>query len=388
VAALSNLAILLGFGDRLAYVGAAAGAEGNSQGARDMGLLPDLLPGYVSVKDAAVRVQLGKLWGIEPPAEPGLSYRQMLDGKVQALFVMGDNPATDPGVAQKLLDLNFLVVQDLFLTETAKLADVVLPAASFAEGDGTYTNLERRVQRAPQGIRAVGESRPDWAILAALADRFPQAALLTGSPPDPGLAAEQTGGTGAASSAASEAVNWKKKARKSRQGPMPKPWNYRNAQAVLEEIGRAVPAYAGLQWEALGDSGLQWSPQAIPRPTRRVETIESVPGAELSPGGLWLVSGPLLWDAGIWMQRGAEQVQRLIPEPFVALNPSDLARSGLAEGSQVAVNSAHATVSLVLKANATVQPGTAWVPARLAGAPAEVLGAGRGEPVPVTISQD
>jgi NADH-quinone oxidoreductase subunit G len=369
LAALNNLAILLGFGDRVAYVG----AEGNSQGARDMGLLPAFLPGHLSVKDAAVRDRLGKLWGVEPQAEPGLSYQQMLDGGVQALFVMGDDPAIDPRVAQKLLELNFLVVQDLFLTETAKLADVVLPAASFAEGDGTYTNLERRVQRAPQGIRPVGESRPDWTILAALADRFAQAALLASS---------------AASATGAEAVDWKKKARKVKHGPTPKSWNYPNAQAVLEEIGRAVPVYAGLRWEALGESGLQWGAQAVTRPARRVEAVEPVPRAELPPGGLWLVSGPLLWDASVWMQHGVEQVRRLIPEPFVALNPSDLAKAGLPEGGKVTVSSTHGTASLVLKADATVQPGTAWVPAKLAGRPAELLGAGQGEPVPVTISQD
>ena len=168
VTALSNLAIQLGFGDRLAYVG----AEANSQGARDMGLLPDALPGHQSVSDAAVRDRLGKLWGAPPPAEPGLSYAQMIGGSLRALYVMGANPAADSLTAEALGRLDFLVVQDLFLTETAQLADVVLPAASFAEAEGTYTNLERRVQRGPQGISPVGESRADWQILAALAERW------------------------------------------------------------------------------------------------------------------------------------------------------------------------------------------------------------------------
>jgi NADH-quinone oxidoreductase subunit G len=385
LAALNNLAILIGFGDRIAYVG----AEGNSQGARDMGLLPDLLPGYLSVKDAAVRDRLGKLWGVEPPAEPGLSYRQMLDGGVQALFIMGDDPAADPNTAQKLLDLNFLVVQDLFLTETAKLADVVLPAASFAEGDGTYTNLERRVQRAPQGIRAAGESRPDWAILAALGSRWPslhgESRALGGEEKASTL---QDAGDSATSGTGPEKIDWRKKGRKAKQGPTPKPWNYANAQAVLEEIGRAVPNYSGLRWEALGESGLQWSAQAVSRPARQAEIAGPIPDAELPPGSLWLVSGPLLWDGSVLMQHGAEQIQHLIPEPFVALNPSDLAKTSLAEGKKVTVRSARAAASLVLRANVTVQPGTAWVPEKLAGVPAEMLGAGQGEPVPVTISQD
>ena len=375
VAALNNLAILLGFGDRLAYVG----AEGNSQGARDMGLLPDFLPGHLSVKDAAVRDRLGKLWGVEPPPEPGLSYRQMLDGGVQALFVLGDDPAADPGIAQKLLDLNFLVVQDLFLTETAKLADVVLPAASFAEGDGTYTNLERRVQRAPQGIRAAGESRPDWAILAALAVRWPS--FYEEKAPT-----SQDGEARGASGVGPEKVDWKRKGRKAKQGPTPKPWYYANAQAVLEEIGRAAPIYAGLRWEALGESGLQWSASATAKTALRVEAVETGPLAELPPeGSFWLVSGPLLWDGSVLMQYGADPVRRLIPEPFVAVNPSDLVRAGLTEGNTVSVSSAHGAASLLLKADATVQPGTAWVPAKLEGVPAEILGVGLGEPVPVRI---
>jgi NADH-quinone oxidoreductase chain G len=373
VAALSNLAILLGFGDRITSVG----AEGNSQGARDMGLLPDFLPGHLSVKDDAVRERLGKLWGVEPPAEPGLSYKQMLHGGVQALFVMGDDPAADPKIAEKLLDLNFLVVQDLFLTETAKLADVVLPAASFAEGDSTYTNLERRVQRAPEAIRAVGESRPDWAILATLAERWPQPALASDSSASSSVLP--------LSGVAIEKVDWKRKGRKAKQGPVAKPWTYANAQVVLDEIGRAVPFYANLRWEALGESGLQWSASAIAKPARRVEAVETVPIVDLPPGSFWLVSGPLLWDGGVWMQHSAEQVRRLIPKPFVALNPSDAVKVGLPEGNLVTVSSEHGTANLLLKADATVQPGTAWVPARLAGVPAEVLGAGLGEPISVTV---
>jgi NADH-quinone oxidoreductase subunit G len=382
LAALTNLAVLLGFGDKVATVG----AEGNSQGARDMGLLPDFLPGHLSVKDAAVRDRLGKLWGVEPPAEPGLPYRQMLNGGVQALFVMGDDPAADPGIAEKLLDLNFLVVQDLFLTETAKRADVVLPAASFAEADGTYTNLERRVQRAPQAIRPAGESRADWAILAALADRWPSAhaEFLTLGGEEKTPTPQDLDAVGA-SNTMPEKADWKRKGRKAKQSPSAKPWNYANPQAVLEEIGRAVPIYAGLRWEALGESGLQWSASAVAKPTRRVETVETDPIAESLPGSVWLVSGPLLWDSSLFMQHAAEQVRRLIPEPFVALNPSDLAGSGLTEGNAVTVSSAHGAANLLLKADATVQPGTAWVPAGLAGVPAEVLGAGRGEPVSVTI---
>ncbi len=365
VTALSNLAVALGFGDRLAYVG----AEANSQGARDMGLLPDTLPGHLPVNEAAVRERLGRLWGVQPPAEAGQSYAAMAAGGVKALYVMGANPAATAAGAEALRKLDYLVVQDLFLTETAQLADVVLPAASFAEADGTYTNLERRVQRGPQGIKPAGESRADWAILAALAEKW-----LAGQTLDTGEASKTV-----------ELPDWKKKRRKIKTGPAPKPWNYPNAQAVLDEIGKAVPFYAPLRWEALGEAGVQWPASALVRAPRRVEPVDVAPIAAAPTGSFTLVSGPLLWDNGPLMQHGAEQVRKLIPAPFVALNPADLATAALTEGRQVTVTSAYGNVTLTLQADASVQPGTAWVPANLAGAPAETLGAVRGEPVSVAV---
>jgi predicted molibdopterin-dependent oxidoreductase YjgC len=369
VSALMGLANALGQGDRLAYIGAGA----NEQGARDMGLLPDALPGYAALNDAAVRERLGKLWGIAPPAEGGQAYAQMLGGGVKGLWVMGDNPAAQPAVAEALRKLDFLVVQDLFLTETAQLADVVLPACSFAEADGTYTNLERRVQRGPQGIRAVGESRPDWAILAALAEKWSTAQTVQT------FEVSET-------SKVSEVPDWKRKKRKVKTGPAPKPWHYPTAQSVLEEIGKAVPFYAALRWEALGEGGVQWSAKDLRFRISDFGTANPQ-SAIINPqsGDLLLVSSPLLWDADLFMQHAAEQVRKLTPAPFVALNPADVAAAKLVEGSPVRVTSDSASVPLPLKSDASVQPGTAWIPANLAGLPAELLGADRGEVVAVAV---
>jgi len=370
VVALAGLANALGQGDKLAYIPVGA----NEQGARDMGLLPDSLPGYAALNDAVVRERLGKLWGLQPPADLGQSYAQMLGGGVKGLFVMGDNPAALPSVAEALRKLDFLVVQDLFLTETAQLADVVLPACSFAEADGTYTNLERRIQRGPQGIRAVGESKADWAILAALAEKW-QGAESRGDP------------SAVAPSAAPELPDWKRKKRKAKTGPAAKPWNYPTAQAVLEEIGKAVPCYAALRWEALGEGGAQWAAKDL-----RLGTRDSGPGNPQSlvpgpqPGSFLLVSSPLFWDASLFMQYAPEPVRKLTPAAFVALNPADLAAAKLAAGSQVTVASPHGSVTLTLKADASVQPGTAWIPANLPGLPAETLGMGRDEVVRITIA--
>ena len=370
VTALSNLAIQLGFGDRLAYVG----AEANSQGARDMGLLPDMLPGHQSVSDAAVRDRLGKLWGAPPPAEPGLSYPQMIGGTLRALYVMGANPAADGQTAEALGRLDFLVVQDLFLTETAQLADVVLPATSFAEAEGTYTNLERRVQRGPQGISPVGESRADWQILAALAERWQTAQSVTRT-----FEVSETSKVSDVKSA-----DWKKKKQKAKVGPASKPWNYPTIGTVLDEIGKAVPAYAGIRWETLGEGGLQWNASALARPARRVEPVEIAAIAAPVADSYLLVSSPVLWDGGTLMAHGAEQVRHRMAAPFIALHPADLAAAGLLEGPIVTVTSSRASVVLPLRADASVQPGTAWIPSGLTGAPAEMLGASSGEPMLVT----
>jgi predicted molibdopterin-dependent oxidoreductase YjgC len=370
VAAVSNLALALNHPEAAAFVG----TESNAQGARDMGLLPDRLPGQQPVIDPATRERLGKVWGVEPPAEVGYSYDEMLAGRVRALYVMGANPAVEPAVAEALGKLDFLVVQDLFLTETAQLADVVLPAVSFVEADGTYTNLERRVQRAPAGIRLAGEGKSDWAILTALAEHW--------------LAAEATQNVPEAVGAA-ETPDWKNKSakrrRKSSGGPVHRPWNYSDARQVLEEIGKAVPAYADMRWDALGESGVQWMMLAGPRALRREEAFESAPTPAPPEASFWLVSGPLLWDSSTFMQHAAEQVRSLIPAPFVALSPADFGAAGFVEGSGVTVSSELGSVRLIVRADESVQAGTAWVPAGLAGAPAETLGARRGEPIAVTV---
>ena len=183
----------------------------------------------------------------------------------------------------------------------------------------------------------------------------------------------------------SETSDWKRKKRKARQGPTAKPWNYPNAQAVLEEIGKAAPAYAGMRWETLGEAGVQWPSAAMARIARKPEGTEIAPLAAPAAGSFYLVSGSLLWDGGAVMQHAAEQVRGLIPQPFVALAPADLAALKLVEGSAVVVSAPSRNVSLTLKADASVQPGTAWVPSGQPGFPAETLGAGRGEPVPVKV---
>ena len=194
----------------------------NTQGAIDVGLLPHLLPGHRNVTDAAARQALAAIWGAEPPAGAGMGSRQMLEaasaGQLQALYISGLDPAAEWGQEARdaLADVPFLVVQDIVLTETAKGADVVLPATSYAETDGTLTNLERRVQRIRPAVNLRGDMLPGWQIVSDLANRL-GGRFYYGGPAD-----------------------------------------------VLTEIAEALPIYAGVSVGRVGAKGLQW-----PVPDRR-----------------------------------------------------------------------------------------------------------------------
>jgi predicted molibdopterin-dependent oxidoreductase YjgC len=185
----------------------------NEQGALDLGLHPTLLPGQRPATDDAARRDLAALWGAEPPVN-GVAAEDLpaaiARGAVTALLLAGVDPSADARWAAALEQVPFLVVADIFLTPAAQRADVVLPGASFAEREGTFTNLERRVQRVQPGFAPPGEARPDWQTLVALAQELGQA------------------------------------------------WSYRRPADVLREAAEAAPLYRGLTDERLGSQGLQW----------------------------------------------------------------------------------------------------------------------------------
>ena len=178
VKSLANLAMLCG------NLGIAGGGvnplrgQNNVQGACDMGGLPNVFTAYQQVINLDARQKLENLWKVSDlPSKPGLTATQMLpaalEGKLKAMYIIGENPlVSDPDLnhAEKCIkNLDFMVVQDIFMTETAQLADVVLPATCFAEKDGTFTNTERRVQRVRQAVQPPGEAWDDWKITSALA---------------------------------------------------------------------------------------------------------------------------------------------------------------------------------------------------------------------------
>jgi NADH-quinone oxidoreductase chain G len=215
-AALAADALLLAqVTENIGRHGAGAGPlfeDNNSLGARDMGLLPDMLPGYQALADATARSAVGSAWGAQLSGAAGRDYDAMLSGGVRALFALGADPARHATAEQLawLEKLDALIVQDLFLTETAKRATIVLPALSCGEKDGTFTNLDRRIQVVRKGMTELPGARADWEILTTLARML-------------GLS-----------------------------------WAYLSPSDILREIGRVTPIYAGVTRRALGESGLQW----------------------------------------------------------------------------------------------------------------------------------
>lgn len=336
VMALANLALLTGnLGKEGAGINPLRG-QNNVQGACDMGALPDLLPGYRRVDDTEAKESLSRAWGRDLPGTPGLSVVEMLEaarrGEIKALYVMGENPlATDPDVEHVkggLQNLELLVVQDIFLTETAELAHVVLPGACFAEKDGTFTNTERRVQRVRKAVEPPGEARDDASIIMSLAERLGY------------------------------------------------PMAYSGPAEVMEEVASLTPSYAGISYERLEKGGLQWpcphknhpgTPvlhvEAFPRGRGRLTPVSFRPADELPDEEypFLLTTGRLLYHyhSGSLTRRVrglAEKVQR----GWVSLNPLDAARLGLSEGDGVRLTSRRGSLVSRAHISSRLQPGVVF----------------------------
>ncbi len=322
--ALINLALLTGHEEGLAYLG----LEANSQGCRDVGLLPDRLPGHVPLEDAQAVQRLERLWQCKLPTEPGLTYSQMLDQAgegVRALYVMGADPTSErPSWAENLEQLELLVVQDLFLTETARRAHVVLPAVSWAEQEGTFTNLERRVQRAPRAVRDPHtKAAPDWMILDHLAMHLDV------------------------------------------------DWPFADERGITAEISRAAPIYQGLDWDALGDQGRQWdASRARPKLTFRPARQRALPADPERP--FVLVTGTVLYDGGALVSL-TEELQQFAFGSKAVLHPQDAQRLGIDEGEAITVASPEGSLALTATLQEQVKPGTIWIPESLPGAPVGAL---------------
>lgn len=348
--AISNLALLTGnVGVPGGGVNPLRGAN-NVQGACDMGCLPTHLPGYQTVNNPDARRRIESLWEVPFPETAGLSLGEMFSaaraGKIKAMYILGENPVlSDPNsgeVEEGLRRLEFLVVQDIFLTETALLADVVLPGASFAEKEGTFTNTERRVQRVRQAIRPVGDSRPDWRIIGEIARRM--------------------GGKGFA---------------------------FEHPSQVMEEIARVTPIYGGISYQRLKGDGIQWPcPDAdhpgtpilhvgsFARGKAKFIPVDYAPPAE-EPDGKF----PLILTTGRaryhfhtgTMTRRVKGLNLLHSEELVQINPCDAESLGIEDGDPVMVTSRRGEVEARASLTEAVGPGTVFMTFHFGESPANRL---------------
>jgi NADH-quinone oxidoreductase chain G len=321
LAALNNLALLIG-----AHGPGCLVQEPNSWGVLDMGLAPHLYPGRQGLDDEQVRKKLGKRWKAELPSETGLGLDEMLkaalDGELEALYVMAANPVMDHPIGDEALEkLKFLVVQDLFLTETARLADVVLPAAGSAETDGTFTNIAGRVQRLHKAVRPPAEVKPHGQIIVDLAR----------------VMGQELG----------------------RYSP----------QTVMEEIARVAAPYEGLSYGTLGDDGIQIATEGE---TRRFAQANFQPPAADADYPLALVTGRLLYNRSPLLVQ-SEIMRQFVSEPFAEINPADAEALGIADQDAVTVSSARDSLEIKARVSDDIRPGCVFVPLRLSEMPVVTL---------------
>ncbi len=361
--AVLNLSLVTG---QLGFPGAGISplrGQNNVQGCGDAGCIPTNLPGYQHyVPDTLAKFE--RAWGVRPPDRTGLVVTEMVEGcltgQIRAMYVIGENPLlSEPDLhhAEKAIaQLECLVVQDLFMHETAEQAHVFLPAAAFAEKEGTFTNSERRVQRVRQALGPPGEARPDWWITSELAKRV---AHRLGLDLDTRIARQFT---------------------------------YPSAAEIFEEMARLVPFLGGLSHERLDrEGGLQWPCPTPDHPGTRYLYAESFPrgrgkfvpalqiaeAAELPDPAypLLLNTGRLLyhWHGGT-ITRRVQGLLELAPELEVAIHPVDARRIGVETGDPVRVASRRGELTGVARLTEAVRPGAIFVPfVRLADSAANFL---------------
>ena len=339
--------------------------QNNVQGACDMGGLPNVYSGYQQVAVDDVRKKFEGAWGVPLSPKPGLTVVEMMNaaehGQVRALYCMGENPVlTDPDsnhVRRCLTSLDLLVVQDIFLSETAALADVVLPVASFVEKDGTFTNTERRVQLVRRALPAPGQALADWEVVMALAQR---------------LLALRTSGDGSGRPEGSHAG-----------------WEYLSPADIMDEIASLTPSYGGIHHWRLQKAGLQWpcpndNHAGTPilhigkftRGLGRFSAVEHVPPAELPDAEfpLTLTTGRQLWHYHTGsMTRRSKGLNAQAPEGFVDINPEDAQSSAIHDGDWVQVISRRGEVKTKAHITEDVPPGVVFMTFHFAEAPVNAL---------------
>lgn len=333
--------------------------QSNVQGACDMGALPNVFPGYQAVNNDELRQKFESAWGVTLPSKPGLTAVDVIEGAakgtVKSVYIMGENPmVSDPDsnhTEKALKNLDFLVVQDIFLTETAKLADVVLPGTSSAEKDGTVTNTERRVQRIRKAIDPIGISKPDWQIIMELSNQ----------------------------------LGYK--------------MDYASPKEIMEEISKLTPSYGGMGYDRLENGGLSWPCPSSDHPGTiylhkdkfaragglgKFMAIAYKPPVELpdSEYPFTLTTGRtgFHYHTGT-MTRKDWALDRESPGSYAEINKNDASNLGIRNGAMVKLTSRRGEILVKAKVVDTIQEGVVFVPFHFAEAAANRLTAANFDPV-------
>ena len=351
VKSLANLAMLTG------HVGFASTGvnplrgQNNVQGACDLGALPNVFSGYQNVEGDEVRKKFENAWDVENlPAKAGLTvteiFKQAEQGNIKGLYIMGENPViSDPdsnSVRKALENLEFVAVQDIFLSDTAQYADVVFPAVSFAEKDGTFTNTERRIERIRKAIEPLGRARADWQIISEVAKHCGYKGM-----------------------------------------------DYSHPSQIMDEIAKLTPIYGGISYERLDPFGLQWPCPSKEHPgTPYLHKDKFTKGRGSFMPCVYMAANELPddeynfalstgrvywhWHTGT-MTRRTSTLDREVPDAYVELNPRDAERLQIKEGEQVRVSSRRGKIEIAARLTEKVKEGSVFIPFHFREAAANVL---------------
>lgn len=323
--------------------------QNNVQGACDLGGLPNVYPGYQKVDNPEIQKKFETAWGVELSGEVGLTVVEMFNAideeEIKSLYIIGENPViSDPNqhhIEEALEELEFLVVQDIFLTETAEYADVVLPAACFAEKEGTFTNTERRIQRVRKAVSPPGEAKADWEIICDLANR------------------------------------------------MGYEMSYESPAVIMEEIAELTPIYGGIDYRRIDNKGLQWPcpdkshpgtkflhegefahGKGIFHPADHMKPIEEV-NEEYN---YIMMTGRMLYHYHTGtMTRNSESIDQYKPDAYVEINEKDAKDLEIEDGDRVKIASRRGEVETYAKIGDIVEPGKIFMPFHYAESPANRL---------------
>jgi formate dehydrogenase alpha subunit len=335
---LGNLAMLCGqIGKESSGVNPLRG-QNNVQGGCDMGAIHMVYPGYQRVADEAIRQKFAKAWGVEMPTNKGGRVTDFIEkadeGVLRGFYVFGEDPAmSEPNqahVVEALRKLEFLACQEIFMSETAKLAHVILPATCFAEKDGTFSNTERRVQRVRKAVEPPGDAMPDWQILCRV----------------------------------STAMGY--------------PMSYSHPGEIFDEMAALTPSYAGISYARIDKVGIQWPCPTKDHPGTRFlhegrftrgrglfHAIRFRPPAEVPDADypLILSTGRTLYNYNIGnMTRKSGTIDQKEPNNFVEISAADAARLGIADGGNARITTRRGSIVTAAHVGGRVRQGTIWMP--------------------------